>query len=370
MKKKVFLLHNIISPPRLPLFEKLSEEFDLDVKFCKTISKDRLWSTKLDGYSFKNEVLRNISSGPLIINYSLPFKLLFNRYDVYICAGEISLSNYIALLISKLFRKPFIIWSGTIKDYDAPTDSWMRKTARKIYRFFNKLFFYNFADAFIAYGIEAKEYYIQNGVYGGKIFIGTQVISNDQFKRVEISKKDLFFPNKKIVLFLSYFYKFKCGDILINAFKKINRNDIVLIMAGAGEEEEELKALATRKKDIYFPGYVQGKEKAKYYLIADIFVFPTFRDAWGLVINEAMMYGLPIITTENAGCSKELINGNGFVVKAGNEEELRFAIEKLLDDDELRKKMGIRSKEIIKKYNNDYAVSAFKNDVEYATRTK
>lgn len=111
--------------------------------------------------------------------------------------------------------------------------------------------------------------------------MGTQVISDRQVKRVEISKKALGFPNKKIILFLSYFYKHKGGDVLIEVFKKMNRRDSILIMAGAGEEENTLKSLAEGRGNIYFPEYVLGKEKAKYYSIADIFVLPTFWDSWG-----------------------------------------------------------------------------------------
>jgi glycosyltransferase involved in cell wall biosynthesis len=370
MKKKVFLLHNIISPYRLPLFEKLSEEFDLDVKFCKTITKERLWDTKLEGYSFKNEVLRNISIGPLIINYTLPFKLLSNHYDAYIVGSTFGtdFSELVVLLISKLFKKPLIVWWSNIENYGYE-ESVIKGVARKYYTFYKKLF-YRHADSFVAYGEESSESLIQSGIPDEKIHIGTQVISENLIEMVTTSKEGMGFANKKIILFVGYFVKLKGIDVLINGYKKIDRNDTMLIIAGAGKEENKLKSLAEGREDIIFPGYIQGKEKAKYYSIADIFVLPTLYDAWGLVINEAMMYGLPIITTGNAGCTKDLIKGNGFVVKAGDEEGLRVAIEKLLIDDELRKKMGIRSKEIIKKYNIDYAVNAFRDAVEYATRTK
>ena len=371
MKKKVFLLHNIISPYRLPLFEKLSEEFDLDVKFCKIISRDRLWCTKLKGYSFKNEILENISIGRIMINYSLPFKLIFNRYDAYIMGGgdETIFSGFVVLLISKLFKKPFIVWSGDIGVYNKYyRDTIIGRIIKGFYHYYLKLL-YRYADSFIAYGEDAKDFLVNRAIPEQKIFIGTQVISGE-LKRVKILKKDFGFQNKKIILFLSYFYKRKGGDVLIKAFKKMNRKDAILIMAGAGEEEDNLKFLTEGVENIYFPGYVSGKEKAKYLSIADIFVLPTSWDPWGLVINEAMMSGLPVITTENAGCSKELIDGNGFVVKADDEVGLRSAIEKLLDDDELREKVGARSKDIIKKYNLDYAVNAFKNAVEYGITKK
>ena len=365
-KPRVVILHHYSVPYRLPLFEKLSKDWDIRVYFCKSKVKYRLYNDDLKNWSFKGEVLKSISLGQITINYDLFRKLVANTYDICIAQPNYVtfFSTLIMLIHAKVYRKPFVIWSGKIEDTGAfyPLS---KKILAKIYPYFCKKLLYPHADAFIAYGKNAKNYLIKNRVPENKIFIGTQVIAEDQIKRINISKEDLGF-SKKIILFISYFYKRKGGDILIKAFKKLNRKDAILIMAGAGEEEKKLKSLSEGAENIYFPGYVSGKEKAKYYSISDIFVLPTFWDPWGLVINEAMMQELPIIVTKKAGCSKELIDGNGFVVKAGDEEGLRTAIEKLLDDGELRRKMGIRSKEIIKKYNIDYAVNAFKNAVEYA----
>ena len=138
----------------------------------------------------------------------------------------------------------------------------------------------------------------------------------------------------------------------------MNRDDSVLIMAGAGKEEGRIKELAAGDKNIFFPGYVDGQEKARYYTIADIFVLPTFVDPWGLVIMEAMMFGLPVITTTGAGAS-ELILGNGIVIEPGDEEAINESLEYLLDNDEIREEMGRKSKEIIKEYTVECAAGTF-----------
>ena len=71
---------------------------------------------------------------------------------------------------------------------------------------------------------------------------------------------------------------------------------------------------------------------ADYYKASDIFVLPTHADIWGLVINEAMSYGLPIVTTNNCGAGRELIvpGINGFLVDTI--KDLRTAIEYLVDN--------------------------------------
>ena len=96
-----------------------------------------------------------------------------------------------------------------------------------------------------------------------------------------------------------------------------------------------------------------------WYAVADVFVLPTHSDAWGLTVNEAMMFGVPVITTKQAGCSSELIDGNGFVVESGDRSAMKRSLERILVDDELRYKMGLRSREVIGKYSIENAKKTF-----------
>lgn len=381
-KHKIFLLHNIIAPYRLPLFEELVKDWDLEVKFCAAKPKGRRWSIDLNGYPFKNEVLENVHFGPFVINYTLPFKLLFKRYDLYLVsdAEEYIFSTFIVFLIAKLFKKPFIIWSEYFEtDYPIYTN-WIVKSdflerrniiemfIRKIFKMF-RIIVYNNSDVVLAFGNNVKSY-ITNELHvpDNKIVVGIQAMPEVLLATpIEINKGE--FREKKIILYVGYLKKRKGLKKLINAFKSLKRKDAVLILVGTGEEEKNLRSLAQNEKNIRFVGYFDEMEKARYYSIADIFVLPTLHDAWGLVINEAMYFGLPIITTDAAGAS-ELIDGNGLVVKAGDEEELRRAIEKLLDDDEMRKEMGLKSKEIMKDYTVEHAVEPFNEAIERAVMKK
>lgn len=370
---RILLLHNIVAPYRLPLFQKLSEKLDLHILFCKSQRKDRLWTDLLKNYSFKYEILYNITfpKGDFVINPSLLFKLLTNPYQVYIAGENFEniLSILLVLLVAKLFRRSFILWSGVIKSSYIPPHSnsflWgIRQILVKQYR----RFLYRFANSFIAYGKMSKRYLMLNGVSEEKIHFGTQVININHVE--ETSSLNVYneLKDKKILLFLGYFKKRKGIEYLIKAYFTLNREDTILVLAGDGEEIENLRSMAKGRDDIIFPGYVEGEEKAFWYSIADIFILPTLHDPWGLVINEAMTYGLPIITTERAGCSIELIKGNGFILEAENTEELCSILNKMLDDDELREKMGKKSKEIIKHYNLNYAVNTFVNAIKFAIK--
>lgn len=110
--------------------------------------------------------------------------------------------------------------------------------------------------------------------------------------------------------------------------------------------------LQLQLKNVHFVGFKRTDELSKYYQCADLFVFPTREDVWGLVINEAMAYGLPIITTDRCIAGMELIKDdeNGYIVPVENVEILNEKMNRLIFDDTLRKRMGEKSLEKIHEY--------------------
>lgn len=347
-KPKVFLLHNIPAPYRLPLFEELSKRVDLEVCFCRENEKGRLWKINLDKYSFKRKFLKGFTIGPFVFNFTLPWELFKKRPDVYLVGEngfETMFSIFWVFLASKLFKKPLIVWSGKLEtEWTRQQLKGIRKYAELVLSLYRKFLYYN-ASAFIAYSTKAKEYLVKRGVSEEKIFIGGQVMPEELLQEVNISKQDTEYKDKIVILTISYLSKRKGIDYLIEAFKGLNFKNTVLIIGGTGEEERNLKLLAGNNPNIYFVGYVDGFEKFRLYSIADIFVLPTLYDPWGLVVNEAMYFGLPIIVTDAAGCS-EMIKDNGLVVPPADREGLREAIKVLVENKSLREKMGRRSKEI------------------------
>ena len=101
-----------------------------------------------------------------------------------------------------------------------------------------------------------------------------------------------------------------------------------------------------------FIGFKKKDELAKYFAASDIFVLPTRYDIWGLVINEAMSFGLPIISTDKCAAADELINifDNGIIVPIEDEKQLAKAIDTLANDKNLRLRYGRNSLNGIKDY--------------------
>jgi glycosyltransferase involved in cell wall biosynthesis len=127
-----------------------------------------------------------------------------------------------------------------------------------------------------------------------------------------------------------------------------------LVFVGEGLARSALLegAAATNPGSIQLAGFAQREHLAAYYALADVFVFPTHTDPWGLVVNEAMACGLPIVCSNAAGCVSDLVESgwNGHVFSAGDVGQLAYAMNELARNTELRSIMGQHSRERIEQY--------------------
>ena len=105
-------------------------------------------------------------------------------------------------------------------------------------------------------------------------------------------------------------------------------------------------------QNVHFIGFTEKEKLKLYYAAADIFVLPTREDIWGLVINEAMAAGLPVITTNRCGAGLELIknNQNGYLVQVDDVDNLSEKIHVILNNKNLKNKMENNATEVIKNY--------------------
>ena len=101
---------------------------------------------------------------------------------------------------------------------------------------------------------------------------------------------------------------------------------------------------------VYFAGFVHRDELASYYALAECLVLPTHTDPWGLVVNEAMACGLPIICTDIAGCAADLVKDNGRLVAAREVQGLAEAMQQIARNSQLREHMSRESRNLIRSY--------------------
>ncbi|MFQ6083629.1 MAG: glycosyltransferase family 4 protein [Candidatus Aminicenantia bacterium] len=156
--------------------------------------------------------------------------------------------------------------------------------------------------------------------------------------------------NKKVVLFTGRLVSQKGVRYLVRAAKDI-KGELVLI--GEGPEKQYLISLIEKKglKNVRLLGYVSSEELPKFYYRADVFVTPSVWDEpLGLTILEAMAAKTPVVATRKGGIPLLVKPGfNGVFVRPRNSEKIAQAVNKLLENDKLRKKMGEAARETVEK---------------------
>ena len=359
--RSVLLLHSEVSPYRLPLFNSLGEQFDLHVAFCTRSGGSRYWEESLSSeYNFSGEILRNRELMQLLLNPTVFRKLTLTGYDVVILDDDprITLTRLAVALAARYHSIPVIIWSGKT---DRGYYDLVSQLGNSVLSPLNELI-YSSADQFIAYSKDTVEYLESHGIRSDQISLGTQVIAEGLTDQVDPSSyreiQQNFDSGDCIFFSLGYLSKRKGVHDLIRAFKSIENEHAQLIIGGAGEAEDELLELSKGDKRIHLPGYLSDEDKATYLQLSDVFVLPSYNDPWGLVVNEAMMFGLPVITTTDVG-ARELVDDNGLIIEAGNISMLRKSLIKLLENPDLRNRMGERSRDVIQNYDLKMAVNTF-----------
>lgn len=145
-------------------------------------------------------------------------------------------------------------------------------------------------------------------------------------------------PEKKVELLL---------EALPSIRAKTSRR-IALVFVGGGPALEGLRAAAP--PDVHFAGYRSGKDLAAHFASADAFVFPSDTETFGQVVTEALASGLPVVAPARGGVVDTVIPGEtGFLFTPGRADELALHTARLAADDELRRSLGARGREMARK---------------------
>lgn len=382
-KYKVALLHNILAPYRVPLFEKLSQIpfINLKVFFLSESEKNRRWKVKKN-FKFTYEVLPGISlnfkSEDLFsywINPTIIYHLIGNKFDVVISSGWDSFTSQASFFTCKLLGKPFILWSeSTINERN-----WRRTVSLPLVKFMVR-----HSDAYIAIGTRAKKYFTYLRAKPQKIFIAYSTVDVEYFKnesnmlkeKRDKLKEKMGIKTNSVIMYSGQLIERKGLFYLLQAYKELRKDyqDISLLIVGYGPQEERLKEVCKKEniQNVFFTGFIDYNNLPGCYVISDLFVLPSFEETWGLVINEAMACGLPIITTAKVGASADLVKEgiNGYIIEEKNIAQLYEAMKKIVLNQSLQKKMGEQSRKIIENFGIDNQVSGFVSAIKYVIENR
>jgi glycosyltransferase involved in cell wall biosynthesis len=214
-------------------------------------------------------------------------------------------------------------------------------------------------------GEESKRYWTFYGIPTGRQFFSPHCVDNDYWsskfrelapQRAEIRKKLGILDDAPVILFCAKFIPKKQPLMMLEAFAQVREQlPCWLLMAGDGPLHEDVKKKISEAgiKNVILTGFLNQDELPLAYTAADIFTLPSaFNETWGLVVNEAMNFALPIVVSDRVGCGGDLLrkgwNGFSFSYRSGN--ELAARLKELVSSRELRAEFGRNSAELIKKY--------------------
>ena len=199
-----------------------------------------------------------------------------------------------------------------------------------------------------ASGEHARQYFLKYGAKPERVFLHTftTLHSADLLpapvpaETVSALREKLGLTGfSKVAIAVGRFIELKRYDALIRAWKAMPE-DVLLLLVGGGAEEEKYRSIIRELdlKNVRLEGFHPKEELKEYYMASDLFVHPTSYDVWGLVINEAMACGLPIVVSDHTIAGLELVkNGvNGYVFKLYDDEEMIEDVQKVLADDSAR----------------------------------
>lgn len=326
---KILFLTNIPSPYRVDFFNALGKLCDLTVLFENHAAKSRDASWMEDRISSFNAVfMKGIRVGeaeafcPEVLKY-----LSQKKYDHIVVGMYSSPTGMLAIEYMRMFHIPFILSSdGGMKKEDAG------------FRHHLKAHFIGAASAWLSTGNTTTEYLCYYGAKKDRTFQYPFTSVNEAdilYNPVSVDEKNqlrkrLNMPESKIVLSVGQFIHRKGYDLLLKNCKGLDPNIGIYIVGGNITEEYKCLQDELNLTNIHFVEFMKKDQLSEYYRAADLFVLPTREDIWGLVINEAMAYGLPVITTDQCVAGVEMIQDsiNGKIVPV--ETNWKNEIEKIL----------------------------------------
>lgn len=331
-KKKVCWISNTPSPYKVAFMNLLGEKTELLCLFEKHSESDRESSWyDYESKNFKAVYLEHGNMRREIRKAALEYDLLINSdYSNPICM-------YASWVFRRRHKKVCIHADGGLAVPRGMVDKVISFVMKK-------------ADFYLSSGLEVNKYFAYYGIPEEQI----RLYRFADMNQAELQKASEMAQDKQkyrkaceytedvIFLYVGQQIPRKGIDILVQAAKDLPENIGVWIIGGKPEEHVSAYVQEHGLSHVHFLPFMSKYELYEYYAGADVFVLPTRYDIWGLVINEAMAFGLPVISTNRCVAALEFSRDSDsmIITEAENIRALHEAILKLSDDAERRQVMG------------------------------
>ena len=347
---KILFLTNYPSPYRVDFFNELGQQTELTVAFTEHIAQQKHRSAQWfhENYTdFRAVFLQDAVRIGHRVFFRDSIPLIREGFDHIVIAGYSDPTQMLAIEYLRSHHIPFLM----------EADGGIPRKDRAHIRML-KRHFISSASGWLSSGKTCDDYFLSYGAVRDRIYRYpfTSLYRRDLLEKLPDRREKLRLREKHgiterhAVLSVGQFIPRKGFDILIQAAPALREAGIYI--AGAKPPQDYLQLCArVGARNVHFPGFHAKEEWKELYQAADVFVLPTREDIWGLVVNEAMANGLPVVSTDRCVAALELVeNGkNGFLVPAEDPEAIAGAVKSVLRDDAGRE-MGARSLKVIRPY--------------------
>jgi glycosyltransferase involved in cell wall biosynthesis len=362
MKRRLVILTEIISPYRIPLFNALAQRAELNAQVIFLAETDptlRHWPIYKDEIRFSYQILpswrKRLGRYNALLNGGMARALSIAAPEVILCGGYSYIASWQALYWALAHKVPFFLWSES--------NAQDLRGGHALVEFL-KGFFLRRCSGFVVPGRSAQQYLLAHAIKEDEIFIAPNAVDNDFFTAAATAARqndakcraDLGLPSRYF-LFAGRLVREKGVFELLSAYAKLDeslRQQVGLVFVGDGASRQQLEEQAASISPgvIRFAGFAQREQLANCYALAEMLILPTYSDPWGLVVNEAMVCGLPVVVSRVAGCAADLVkeNWNGLLVPPRDVTMLTLAMRRLASQPDLCATMGANSVQHIDHY--------------------
>ena len=383
------------------LFRRLSAHprIDLTVYFCSDealrsqdvndmYKTDEKWGDDEDllgGY--RHEFLPNRSLSPSflkwpfgLVNLSIWDGIKKTRPDIVVIMSWMNVTWWLAIAACIRYNIPFFYMTDANMQKELWEPSWKRWVKNLVLG----RFIFRLAEGFLCSGTANRELFQFYGVPEHKLIpfayswgYESHIAASEELypRRKELRSEQGIPEDAVVILYCGRLSPEKGPMDLMEAYRRLGSEKTFLHIVGDGVQMDVLQGFIKQHElsSVRVSGFQNRKEISKYFTTADLLVLPSNREGWGIVVNEALCYGLPVIASDQVGAAVDLVNEgeNGFVFPNGDIQSLAECLRHILElSDNQRKSMGEKSRDRITRWIDRDLVKSLDQyfDIVYSNR--
>lgn len=367
------LLRLLAQQPELELTVLYTSDFSVRSYHDKGFGAAVQWDVPLLG-GYPHEFLPRLLDGQDVsffrpLNRGIYRRLWQGQFDALWIHGYATLNSWMAMVAAKMLGIPVVLRTdSTLIDHPrGPAKLAVKNLFFRILR--------RFTYGVLSVGQRNTEYWRHHLGVDIPVFSIPYAVDNAFFQercraasatRERLRQELGLEANRPVLLFASKLLERKCCIDLVDAYLEVVRRlklkdesqpSPYLLIVGEGAQRPQIEARlqqasAGQREGVRLLGFRNQSELPRFYDLCDVFVLPSIHEPWGLVVNEAMNAAKAIVVSDQVGCQPDLVQDgdNGLVYPARNVKALADALERVLADPAVYRKMGERSLERIQSF--------------------